>query len=244
MKKFIIRSLITALILFIAALCYLFLSLNSLVKKSVETVGPKITRTDVKLDSALLLPLSGSGSLKGLVIENPEGFGKSYALKIGDISICVDRNTLFSDTIVINEIRISQAAITLEGTLRGNNLGKLMQSIKSYDAGSKTSQEREKSSSRKFIVKRVLVTGTRLNVAASALGQSVSQALPLGDIRLDNLGSNGSGISAADVAQQILVPLINSAIREGINILSKQGLQQLEQQGVGGVQKVLQGLFK
>ena len=33
MKQFIIRSLITALILFIAALCYLYFSLNTLVKK-------------------------------------------------------------------------------------------------------------------------------------------------------------------------------------------------------------------
>jgi len=244
MKK--ILLILTAIVLVAAAgaFGYLYISLNSLVKKAVETVGPKITRTDVKLDSALLLPFSGSGSLNGLVIGNPEGFGKSYALKVGSISINVDRNTLLSDTIVINEILINHASITLEGTLRGNNLGKLMQNIKSYDSGPKTPKETEKSSSRKFIVKKVLVTGTQLNVAASALGQSVSQTLPLGDIHLQNLGSGGPGISAADVSQQILVPLINDAIMEGVNILSKQGLKQLEQQGVGGVQKALQGLFK
>jgi hypothetical protein len=244
MKKLLL--ILAALVVFVVvgSIGYLYLSLNSLVKKGVETIGPKITRTDVSLGSALLLPFSGSGSLKGLVIGNPEGFGKSYALKFGNISLNVDKKTLISDTIVINEISIDHASLALEGTLRGNNLGKLMQNIKSYDSGSKSPGEKKQASSRKFIVKRVLITGTQLRVEASALGQSVSQSLPLGDIHLENLGSNGAGISAADVAQQILVPLINSAIREGISILSKQGLQQLEQQGVGGVQKALQGLFK
>jgi len=244
MKKILLLFAAIALVVAAGSFGYLYLSLNTLVKKGVETIGPKITRSDVKLDSALLLPFSGSGSLKGLVIGNPEGFGKSYALKVGKISVNVDKDTLLSDTIVITEIRISQTSITLEGTLRGNNLGKLMENIKSYDSGSKTPKGKQNTPSKKFIVKRVFVTGIQLNVAASALGQSVSQTLPLGDIHLENLGSEHSGISAADVAQQIMIPLINSAIREGINILSKQGLQQLEQQGVGGVQKALQNLFK
>jgi hypothetical protein len=249
MKKILLILTAVVLVAVAGAFGYLYLSLNSLVKKAVETVGPKITRTDVKLASAVLLPLSGSGSLNGLVIGNPEGFGKSYAIKVGSISISVDRDSLFSDTIIINEILIKKTSITLEGTLQGNNLGKLMQNIKSYDSGSKPSSEKKQtssspSSSRKFLVKRVLVTGTELNVAASALGQSVSQSLPLGDLHLENLGSDGSGISAAAISQQILTPLINSAIRQGLTILSKQGLKQLEQQGAGQIQNALKGLFK
>jgi len=250
MKKILLILTAVVLVAVAGAFGYLYLSLNSLVKKAVETVGPKITRTDVKLASAVLLPLSGSGSLNGLVIGNPEGFGKSYAIKVGSISISVDRDSLFSDTIIINEILIKRTSITLEGTLQGNNLGKLMQNIKSYDSGSKPSTEKKQtsssspSSSRKFLVKRVLVTGTELNVAASALGQSVSQSLPLGVLHLENLGSDGSGISAAAISQQILTPLINSAIRQGINILAKQGIKQLEQQGAGQIQNALKGLFK
>jgi hypothetical protein len=244
MKKILLALVAIVLIVVAGSFGYLYLSLNSLVKKGVETIGPKVTRTDVTLDSAVLQPLSGSGTLNGLVISNPEGFGKGYALKIGIISINVDKNTLLSDTIVINEILISHASITLEGTLSGNNLTKLMQNIKSYDAGSKPNAQKEKSSSRKFIVKRVLINGTQLNVAASALGQSVSQSLSLGDLHLENLGSAGSGITPADVAQQILIPLINDAIRQGIGILTKQGLNQLEQQGAGQLRNVLKGLFK
>jgi uncharacterized protein involved in outer membrane biogenesis len=245
MKKILLILTAVVIVAVAGAFGYLYISLNALVKKAVETVGPKITRTDVTLGSALLLPLSGSGSLNGLVIGNPEGFGKSYALKVGSISLSVDKNTLLSDTIVINEILIKNASLTLEGTLRGNNLGKLMQNIKSYDSGSKSTTSKEKSSSsRKFIVRRVVVAGTQLNVAASALGQSVSQTLPLGDIHLENLGSDGSGISAADISQQILLPLINDAIKQGINILAKQGIKQLEQQGAGQIQNALKGLFK
>jgi hypothetical protein len=42
------------LVLLIGGLAYLYFSLNDLVKKAVETVGPQITRTDVRLASAYL----------------------------------------------------------------------------------------------------------------------------------------------------------------------------------------------
>ena len=249
MKQFIIRSLITALILFIAALCYLYFSLNTLVKKAVETVGPTITKTQVRLASANLSPFSGSGQLSGFVIGNPEGFDGPYALNLGSIAVNVDKSSILKETIVVNSITIRNPTVALIGTPFGNNLGKLLQNIKS-GSSSKSKEEANHSSgtSKKFIVKEVVISDAKVDVAASALDQKIQQTLPIPDITLRNIGSDGSGVSARDLATQLMTPLINAAVREGINTLAKQGLQQLQQKGAQELgkelNKALPGFFK
>ena len=243
MKKTIIVSLLVLILIVAAGFGYLYFSLNSLVKKGVETIGPRITRTDVKLGAAVLSPLSGSGRLLDLSIGNPQGFTGS-AITVGTLEIDMNEKTALSKTIVIDKILITSPEISLIGTLTGNNLGKLMQNIKGY--GSSKTQEggnsSENESSRKFIVKKVVISGIRLRVAASALDQNVSQTIPLSEIELENLGSGGNGISPAEISEQILVPLITDAIREGIGILTNQGINTLKGQGLDQLNKAVKGI--
>ena len=57
--------------------------LDSIVRSSVEKVGPIVTKVSVKLDSAKISLFGGSGELKGLVVGNPEGFKTPEAIKVG-----------------------------------------------------------------------------------------------------------------------------------------------------------------
>lgn len=251
MKKILLSLVAVVVVLVIGALGYLYFSLNSLVKKAVETVGPTITRTDVRLASARLSPFSGSGALNGFVIGNPEGFKGPFALKLGSIAVSVDKQTLLKDPIVVNSVIIRGPEIALIGTPSGNNLGKLMQNIQSAGtAPSKIKEEKpaKETSSKKFVVKEVVISGTKVHLSANALDQKVSQTLSIPNIRLENIGTAGKGISARDVAMQIITPLINAAAKEGIDALAKQGLQQLQQQGAkqlgNELKKVLPGFRK
>ena len=241
MKKILISLVALILLITAGTLGYLYLSLNGFVKKQVETVGPRITRTSVSLDSAILSPFSGNGKLMGLIIGNPEGFTHSAALKAPGISISVDKKSLLSRTIVINEILISRPEIFLEGTLTGTNLMKLIGNIKGY-GGSGQERKGDQNSPRKYIVKRVLITAPRLNVSASLLKANIGQTVPLSDISLNNVGSDGSGISAAELSVQIMVPLLTNALREGVTFVTKQGIQTIQQEGINQINKAVQGI--
>jgi hypothetical protein len=250
MKKIILSFVALILLILIGGVAYLYFSLNTLVKKAVETVGPTITKTHVGLASANLSPFSGSGKLSGFVIGNPEGFQGPYALKLGSIAVSIDKSTILKDTIVVNSIVIRNPAVALIGTPFGNNLGKLLQNIKS-GSPSKSKEETSSSSAaskKKFIVKEVVISGAKVDVAASAMEQKIQQSLPIPDITLRNIGSDGSGVSARELAMQIITPIINAAAREGINTLAKQGIQQLQQKGAQELgkelNKALPGLFK
>jgi hypothetical protein len=256
MKKIFLSLLGLVLLALIGGISYLYLSLNSLVKKAVETVGPEITKTDVTLTSANLSPFSGNGSLNGFMVGNPKGYSAPYALKLGKIAISVDKESILKNPIVVNSIEIRDPQLTLVGTPGGTNLQQIMRNVKSYAAPKEkpTAQtpppDRGKSEgtsnteSRKFIVKSVVISGTRLDVALSALGQGVNQTLTLPEIRLQNLGSGAQGLSASQLSEQILTPLINAGIDEGIKAATKQGLLQLQQNGNQQLGNFLKGLFK
>ena len=245
MEKILLRILAALLLLLIAALGYVFLPLNNLVKKAVESVGPKVTGVEVRLGSAFISPWSGSGKLTGLIIGNPSGYTTPAAIRVGSISVVVDKATLLTDPIVIDRIVIENPELTLEGTLKGNNLGRILDNVKSSTSTGSKEETSGKGKSRKFIVKEVVISGIALHALASAMGQNVEQNLSLPTLHLQNIGSGGGGgVSASELSEQILTPLLNSAIREGINILAKQGLKQLEKQGAGQLQNALKGLFK
>src|SRR5438445_13352703 len=136
MKKLIIRGIVVLLVLLVLAIGVSIYFLGSIVKKGVETVGRQITKTEIRLDSATLSLLSGSGKLKGLLVGNPQGFKAASAIKVGAVSVGVAPGSVFSDKVHVKEIRVQAPEITFEGGLKGNNLSKLLDNVQAATGGS------------------------------------------------------------------------------------------------------------
>ncbi|HXG48436.1 MAG TPA: hypothetical protein VNO52_12480, partial [Methylomirabilota bacterium] len=136
MRKWIPRIVFAVVVLLGLAIVGVFVFLNDIVKKAVETAGPPLTKTEVKLASSKISPLSGSGHLQGLFIGNPEGFKTEFAIKMGEMKVDVDVGSLLSDTIVVEQIFIEGPEITFEGGLKGSNLGRLLDNLEAATGGS------------------------------------------------------------------------------------------------------------
>src|SRR5262245_18686030 len=106
MKKLIVRFILVLVVLLIVAVGVSIYFLGSIVKKGVETVGPQITKTEIKLDGATLSLLSGSGKLKGLFVGNPQGFKTPSAIKVGSVSVGVAPGSVLSDKVHVKEVRV------------------------------------------------------------------------------------------------------------------------------------------
>jgi hypothetical protein len=215
MKKLIIRGVVVLLVLLVVAVGVSIYFLGSIVKKGVETVGPQITRTEIKLDSATLSLLSGSGKLKGLLVGNPEGFKTESAIKVGSVSVGVVAGSVFSDKVHVTQVNVQAPEITFEGGLKGNNLSKLLDNVQAAAGGSdKTSAtSKDTSSSKKLQVDDFVISGGKihLSIDAGPLGGK-SATVPLPEIHLTNLGSGPDGITAADLTAKVLKELLQAAI--------------------------------
>src|SRR3954466_3164787 len=118
--KTLLKIVVGLVVLLILALVAGYFFLGTIVKSGVEKVGPRVTKTDVKLKGATLSVFSGSGELKGFVVGNPEGYKSPSAIQVGSMAVSVQPGSVMSDKIVVHSIKMVAPEITFEGTLGGN----------------------------------------------------------------------------------------------------------------------------
>jgi len=247
MKKLMIRAVIAVLVLLVVAVGLSIYFLGSIMKKGVETVGPQITGTEIKLDSATLSLLSGSGKLKGLLVGNPQGFKSPSAIKVGSVSVGVAPGSVLSGKVHVREVRVEAPEITFEGGLKGNNLGKLLDNVQAATGGSeKTATPESKAASRKLQVDDFVITGGRINLSVdlSVLGGK-SATVPLPEIHLTNLGSGPDGITAGDLTAKVLKELLQAAIpaaEKAVADLGKGATGVLKDAGKGATEKAARSI--
>src|SRR5689334_14412823 len=114
MKKLIIKIAVVVVVLIVLAVAVSIFYLGSIVKKGVETVGPTITKTEMKVKVVTVSLLSGHAKFSGMVIGNPEGYKSESAMKMGSVSATVQPSSVFSDKIVVKSINIEGPEITFE----------------------------------------------------------------------------------------------------------------------------------
>ncbi|MBI2927160.1 MAG: hypothetical protein HYY24_15800 [Verrucomicrobia bacterium] len=236
MKKIVVRIVLGLVVLLLLAFAVLFFCLGSIVKKGVETVGPQLTKVEIRLGGANLSPLSGSGQLSDLFVGNPEGYKTPAAIRMGDIKVGVQLSSLLSDTVVVNAVDIRAPEITFEGSLGGNNLSKIMANLDAVTGGDKSAPQEEKKNDRKFQVKDLVIRDGKINLSVTALGGKAA-TVPLPEIHLTNIGVGG-GVTAAELTKQVMKEMLAGVtkavsgalgdIGKGVKDLGKEGTQQLE----------------
>src|SRR3954467_15828077 len=193
MKKIIVRVFIGFLVLALLAVLAVHFFLDSAIKRGVETIGPKLTKVEVKLEGVSLSLLTGAGKIKGLVIGNPAGFKSPSAIQVGTASLALQPNSLLSDKIIIKSINVQAPEVTFESDLKSVNLKKILANLEESTGGSakepskpKANGETTSKEQKKLQVDQFIISGGKVHVSITPLGQSAT--VPLPEIHLADLG--------------------------------------------------------
>lgn len=184
--------------------------IGDIIKKSVESAGPKVAQVDVKLAKASLSVLGGSASISGLVVGNPQGYKSESAIKVGQASLAIVPGSVFSDKVVIKSINVQAPEITIEGGLKENNLTQIQKNIASFTGGeAKPADDKAAvSAGKKLQVDDVVISGAKIN--AVMMGKTIPLTMP--DIHIAGLGQGPDGITAADLSKRILNEIVNGSL--------------------------------
>src|SRR5438445_3168127 len=205
-------------LLIVVAVVVISSSLSSIIKSGVETVGPKITGTTMKLDGMDLSLFSGKGRLKGLVIGNPPGFQAERAFKLADAKVKVDLKTALSDKLVIEEILIDGPEITYEGGPSGSNISKIQENVAAFGKSVGTKEAAESKSQKKdptqkkVQINHFIVKNGQVKLSASVLkGKALTVRLP--DLHLRDIGKESGGVMVQQAAAEVLMAINKSVVQ-------------------------------
>jgi uncharacterized protein involved in outer membrane biogenesis len=248
MKKLLIRLSIALVVLMILGVITLCLFIDGAVKRSIETIGPRLTQTEVKLDSVSLSPLSGSGKLKGLLVGNPAGFKTPSAIQVGNAGLTIQPGSIFSSKVIIKSVNVQAPEVTFETDLKGNNLSKILSNLQAATGGGGSPSEKTESrAGKKLQVDDFLITGGKVHVSVSILGQGKSATVALPEIHLSGLGQGPEGITAAELTKLVIEAIEKEALQVSGSALSQlakdpAGLFKGLDNATGAVDKVTKGI--
>ena len=95
-------------------LVFLVSNLNSLVARIVEDEGSEVTATQVAVAGVDISLREGRGEMAGLTIASPRDFAAREAFSLGGIVVDIDVESLRSDPLVIEEIRVRAPVVNAE----------------------------------------------------------------------------------------------------------------------------------
>lgn len=210
MKKILVRVCIALVVLVVLAALAVHFLLDSAVKRGVETIGPKLTKTEVTLGAVHISLLSGSGKITGLVVGNPEPYKTPHSISVGTASLSIKPGSLLSDKLIIRSINVESPEITFEGGLSGNNLSKILANLNEASSSGPggtnvagATPKEDKKANKKLEVDDFTITGAKLTANITDFGGK-SLTIPLPTIHLSNLGTGPEGITVTELTKQVI----------------------------------------
>jgi len=229
MKKILVWLSIGVAVFIVAIVIGISFFLDGAVKRGVETFGPQMTKVPVTLEKVSISTLSGSGTMEGLIVGNPEGFKTPNAISVGSATLALKPTSVFGDKIIVRKIELIEPQITFEGGFGGNNLSKILANLEESTGGSDTNAaaEPDEGPNQKLQVDEFTIRGARLNVSITGMGgKSLPVTLP--NIQLTGLGTGPDGITATELVRRLLKEIEKTAVQEAEKAMSQLGTSAVE----------------
>lgn len=237
-KLFIFTGIVLALI--VLALALLWSNLDAIIKKGIETAGPRILQAPVTVAKVEVKATEGRGVIEGLVIGNPQGFTTDYAFKLGRIGLELDPASLTSDTIRIKSIVIQAPEIIYEGLLGKSNLEQLQANALAFTKAGQ--QQPAGAGKKKVVIDQLRIENGSISLSAALL-QGKKLTVPLPTIELKDIGKNKEA-TMADALSETLRAINRAALpaaQKGLASLGD-GLKAVGEAAREGAEKGLEGL--
>lgn len=93
----------------------LLIFIDPIAKYVVQSVGSDVTGTEVTVEKINLSLFSGEADITGLTVGCPEGYSAGgYTLKLGNAAAKLDIGSLFSDELIIHEVKLKEISFNHE----------------------------------------------------------------------------------------------------------------------------------
>jgi hypothetical protein len=206
------------LLLVIIVLVVAFVFIDSIAKTGIEKGATFALGVNTTLDKASVGILSGQFSMNGLKVDNPKGFDGKF-LDLGKGGVAVSLASLTSDTVVLPKLDLADMQLDLARNSSGANYKIIMDNLQRLESGSKPS-EPATSGGKKFKISEISITNVNVHLdLVGGPGGLTKLDVPIQEIKLTNVGSDGSGVDMSKLTSIILEAVLKAAVDKGGNLI-------------------------
>lgn len=222
MKKLLTIFVVLAGLALVGGLVLMF-TLGPIITNGVNIFGPKITGTKVTLDSVSISPFTGSFTMNGLFVGNPEGWKSDKAFYMRTVHVSVASLSapgalLGSGHFIVKEVLIDSPQFVYETNVFNSNIKDLLKNIEKATGGGSAKPNdtpADKTAAKPSKPLKFEIKSLRLQNAVVTLGVGAAAAtLPMPPITIIDLGTKEGGITpdqaAAKVVTNILGGIVNA----------------------------------
>ena len=236
-------------LLIVVAVIILMQRLDSIVETAIERHGTEAAGTPVQVDRVNISLQDGEGTVRGVTIQNPEGFPREPIFRLGRISITLDKDSLIDDIPVVENVQIREPfflyMVNREGEINLNVLRNYLQGH--TGAEGKSEGETEGDPPRIRISRVTIEKGQGVLDLSAVGGKRMTVDLPA--LTLTDLGGE-NGLTPGQVTERLLAALAEKvsevAAQAGVeDILRGQGesLQKEVEDMVPGTSEALKKML-
>ena len=206
------RILLVIVILIVVGLIVLYVNLNSIVRRTVETQSQASLNVPTKLASANVSLFGGEVGLKGFEVGSPQGFKAPQMMTLGGIDVGVKLSDLRSDPIRVNQIDIKDPRMVIEMQGMAFNIKKFIDSL---PAGEETKTPDNKEPM-KLVINDLKVSGAQVifrpdlqalssvpGIGSNLGGLKQEYVLSIPPLDLQNIGSGEGSQNGAAIKEVV-----------------------------------------
>lgn len=184
--------------------------LGSIVTRGVNGYAPRLTNTKVELASASISPFSGSGTLRGFMIGNPEGWSDANLASLGRVHLSVVPSSIFGDHVIVNDIDVDAPEFSYETKVVSSNVNDLLRNIEQASGGGTAPRAVAKNGK----PVRIEVRHFRVREGVVRLGAGKAAVrIPLPTIELSDIGTKENGVTPDQLATTVMKTVTADIVR-------------------------------
>ena len=200
--KRLIQVAVVLLVLLVAAGGAAYFFFDSIVQRTVTSATTATTGTDTRLGRVGLNPFGGAANLGGFAIENPEGFSEASLFAFDNADVQVQVGSLLGDTIRVPRFEVDGATVLVEYADGKLNVMELLEHVQGDAPPTEDEDVDPDAAAKKVIIDRLSITNTTVLGSVKIPALEINFTIP--DIVKENIGSDGSGVTAQDAVAIVL----------------------------------------
>ena len=207
----------------ILAVALVVTRLDSIMTKAINTYGPGMTGTEVRIDDVRVSFLSGEATVTNFQLGNPKGYRSAHAAKAASISVDLEIGSLLQDTIVVKRIEVVQPDIIYEKRGGTDNFKTISRNAerKAKETGLAGGRSGREKPGKKLLIREFILKGGRVTLHTPDLPSGTANAA-IPDMHLRNVGGDGADPSAvfgrilAALHDRLTMPIVVDSLNRSL----------------------------